>query len=243
MQNLYPRNFKLEEGSLWKFPNRGNWATHTSKYRGNCSPYVARNIILRYSKKGDMILDQFVGGGTTLIESKLLGRNSIGVDVNINALKICRESTNFVLNDMGNVYIKRGDARNLLFIPDEKIDLIFTHPPYSNIIKYSENIKEDISLLEYKDFIIEMEKVAKECYRVLKKDKYCAILVGDIRKNCNIIPLGFEIMNIFLKNRFKIKEIIIKEQYNCKKYNYWVKKSQEKNFLLIEHEYLFVFKK
>lgn len=46
-----PERFKLEDTTIWSFPERGNWATHSGKYRGNWSPYIPRNIILRYSKK------------------------------------------------------------------------------------------------------------------------------------------------------------------------------------------------
>ena len=77
-----PDDFELEMTTHWSFPNRGNWATHDAKWRGNWSPYIPRNIILRYSQEGDLVLDQFVGGGTTLVEAKLLNRNIIGVDVN-----------------------------------------------------------------------------------------------------------------------------------------------------------------
>jgi DNA modification methylase len=74
-----PDSFVLETTSIWSFPDRGNWATHDAQYRGNWPPYVPRNLILRYSKEEDLILDQFVDSGTTLIEAKLLNRNSIGV--------------------------------------------------------------------------------------------------------------------------------------------------------------------
>ena len=80
--NLHPNNFRLELTSVWSFPNRGDWATHSGKYRGNWSPFVPRNLILRYSKPRDWILDQFVGSGTTLVEAKLLNRNAIGIDIN-----------------------------------------------------------------------------------------------------------------------------------------------------------------
>ena len=81
-----PEKFKLEDTTIWSFPERGSWATHSGKYRGNWSPYIPRNLILRYSKKNDWILDQFLGSGTTLIEAKLLGRNAIGVDINSEAI-------------------------------------------------------------------------------------------------------------------------------------------------------------
>ena len=86
-----PEDFELEMTTHWSFPKRGDWATHDAKWRGNWSPYIPRNILLRYSKEGDLVLDQFAGGGTTLVEAKLLNRNIIGVDVNDVALTRCRE--------------------------------------------------------------------------------------------------------------------------------------------------------
>lgn len=98
-------------------------------------------------------------------------------------------------------------------------------------------------MLSPENFYYEMEKVAKECYRVLKPKKYCAILIGDTRKNGFMIPLGFNVMNIFLNTGFKLKEIIIKQQHNCSSTSYWEDICIKRNFYLIAHEYLFVFKK
>ena len=239
-----PDYFELEMTTHWSFPNRGNWATHDAKWRGNWSPYIPRNIILRYSQEGDLVLDQFVGGGTTLVEAKLLNRNIIGVDVNDVALNRCREKIDFEYNGAnGNIYIYKGDARHLDFIADSSIDLICTHPPYANIIQYSENIDSDLSHLKVKDFLEEMKTVASESYRVLKKDKFCAILMGDTREKGHMIPMSFEVMHIFENAGFKLKEIIIKEQHNCRATVYLKTNSVKYNFLLIAHEYLFVFRK
>ena len=239
-----PENFELEMTTHWTFPKHGDWATHDAKWRGNWSPYIPRNIMLRYSKEGDCVLDQFAGGGTTLVEAKLLNRNIIGIDINEVALERCRKKINFEHKGAnGKVYLKKGDARNLSFIKNEHVDLICTHPPYADIIKYSEDIEEDLSRLKISDFLEEMKKVAKECYRVLKKDKFCAILMGDTRKNGYIIPMAFDVMNIFQEAGFTLKELIIKEQHNCKATGYWKTNSVKYKFLLIAHEYLFVFKK
>ena len=238
-----PEEFELEMNTVWSFPDRGKWATHDAKYRGNWSPYIPRNLLLRYSNEGDLILDQFAGGGTTLVEAKLLNRNVIGVDINNNALEHCKEKCDFEYENSGKVYFYEADARNLNFISDKSIDFICTHPPYANIIKYSEDIENDLSHLKVKDFLIEMEKVASESYRVLKKDKFCAILMGDTRQKGHIIPMSFEVMKIFEKVGFKTKEIIIKEQHNCKATGFWKTNSVKYNFLLIAHEYLFIFKK
>lgn len=239
-----PEDFELEMTTHWSFPNRGNWATHDAKWRGNWSPYIPRNIILRYSKENDIVLDQFVGGGTTLVEAKLLNRNIIGVDVNDIAIQRCKEKVDFEYKQSNSkVIIKKGDARNLFFLENESIDLICTHPPYANIINYSDDLENDLSRLNIKDFLIQMEKVANESYRVLKKGKFCAILMGDTRQKGNMIPISFKVMEIFKKTGFTLKEIIIKEQHNCKATGFWKTNSIKYNFLLIAHEYLFIFKK
>ena len=239
-----PENFELEMTTHWSFPQRGDWATHDAKWRGNWSPYIPRNVILRYSKEGELVLDHFAGGGTTLVEAKLLNRDIIGVDVNDIALERCREKVSFEHEGAtGKVYIRKGDARNLDFIQNESIDLICTHPPYADIIHYSEDIAEDLSLLKIRDFLKEMEKVASESYRVLKKGKFCAVLMGDTRKKGCMIPMSFDVMKIFQDAGFTLKELIIKEQHNCKATGYWKTNSVKYNFLLIAHEYLFIFKK
>lgn len=239
-----PDDFELEMTTHWSFPKRGDWATHDAKWRGNWSPYIPRNIILRYSKEGDVVLDQFAGGGTTLVEAKLLNRDIIGVDVNDAALDRCKEKIDFEHEGAnGKVYIRKGDARNLAFLSDESIDLICTHPPYADIIKYSDGIDGDLSQLKVKDFLEEMKKVAAESYRVLKKDKFCAILMGDTRQKGCMIPMSFDVMKIFQDAGFTLKELIIKEQHNCKATGYWKTNSVKYNFLLIAHEYLFVFRK
>ncbi len=238
-----PDNFELEMNTVWSFPKRGDWATHDAKWRGNWSPYIPRNLLLRYSKEGDLVLDQFAGGGTTLVEAKLLNRNIIGVDINDVALDRCKEKCDFEFDSTSEIHLKKGDARNLDFIQNESIDFICTHPPYANIIQYSEDIKEDLSHCKVSDFLIEMKKVASESYRVLKKDKFCAVLMGDTRIKGHIIPMSFDVMKIFESEGFKTKEVVIKQQHNCKATGFWKTHSIKHNFLLIAHEFLFIFRK
>lgn len=239
---LQPENFELETTTVWSFPNRGKWATHDAKYRGNWSPYIPRNIILRYSAEGDTVLDQFVGGGTTAVEAKLTGRNFIGYDINPTAVDISLDKCNFNYDTRSEISISCADAR-VLPLGDGSVDLICTHPPYADIIHYSQDIRGDLSLLSAKDFLVEMEKVSAECYRVLKRGKFCAVLMGDMRKKGMVQPLAFKTMCVFESAGFKTKEIIIKEQHNCKATGYWKTNSIKYNFLLLAHEYLFVFKK
>ena len=239
---MQPENFELETSTVWSFLERGKWATHDAKYRGNWSPYIPRNVILRYSKEGETVLDQFVGGGTTLIEAKLTNRNAIGIDINPAAVELSKEKVNFEYESSSEINIFEGNACSLP-LENESVDLICTHPPYADIIQYSENIPGDLSHCRKKDFLVEIKKAADEAFRVLKKSKFCAILMGDMRKNGMVQPLAFETMRVFEQAGFKTKEIIIKEQHNCKATGFWKTNSIKYNFLLLAHEYLFVFKK
>jgi len=219
-----PEDYTPERTTVWSFPDRGSWATHMGNYRGNWAPYIPRNLILKYTQKGDWVLDQMMGGGTTLVEAKLLERNAIGVDINLDAVMLARDRLNFSYNLLFPEYkepiIKTywGDARNLDKIDTESIDLIATHPPYANIISYTKKkkITDDLSQLPLEEYLKEMKKVAEEAYRVLKPGKVCAILIGDTRKHKHYIPIAFRVMLAFLEAGFILKEDIIKLQWNMK---------------------------
>jgi len=231
--------------TVWSFPDRGNWATHKPDYRGNFAPQVPRNLIEMYSEEGDSILDPMVGAGTTLIEAKLLARHALGIDINPDAAKLAEEALKFAHHPPTKQKVMVGDARDLSFLKDDSIDLIITHPPYMNIIKYSDGkIPADISnISSLPKFCDEIEIVAKELFRVLKPDKYCAILIGDTRKGKHFVPLAFNVMQRFLKVGFVLKEDIIKVQHNCTTTERWRAKAKQTGFYLIMHEHLFVFRK
>lgn len=245
VKSLNPENFEQECTTVWSFARRGKWATHNSKYRGNWSPDVVRNLILRYSNEKDYLLDPMIGGGTTAIECKLLNRNLLALDINPNAIELTCEALDFEGKYSPKIKTLTHDARDLSILQNESIDFILNHPPYADIIKYSEkNIAEDLSNIHDLDrFCDEIEKVAYELYRVLKYGKFCAILIGDTRRKKMYQPLAFMVMQRFLKVGFLLKEDIIKHQHNCKATGFWIKKSKEFNFLLIMHEHLFIFQK
>ncbi len=185
-----------------------------------------------------------VGGGTTLIEAKLLNRKSIGFDINPEAVKLTKQNLIF----KGHKFepdVSIGDARNLKNIKEESMDLVLTHPPYANIIKYSNGeINEDLSNISSpKKFCDEFEHAIREFYRVLKPDCYCAILIGDTRKSRHYVPLSYMVLERYLKVGFVLREDIIKVQHNCESTPYWRAQAEKYNIYLIMHEHLFVFRR
>lgn len=197
-----PENFKLQDTTIWSFLERGNWATHSGKYRGNWSPYIPRNIILRYSKKKDWILDQFLGSGTTLIEAKLLGRNAIGVDINSEAIKLSNKNLNFTCQERSKIFTKQGNANNLSFIKDKKL------------VKY---------ILKKLDTYYSSDELVPNSFTIehILPESVATEYVGMIG---NLLPLGAQLNNDLSDNNFKSKMLRYPEsQYTT------VKKFVEEN--------------
>ncbi|MEX0568055.1 MAG: TRM11 family methyltransferase [Candidatus Njordarchaeota archaeon] len=276
IDRLQPTTDELTNVSttVWSFPKRGAWATHRGDYRGNWAPQIPRALMLMYTKPGDVVVDPMIGSGTTAIEAKLLGRNCIAVDISFPAViltfhrlyylekyierldgyinkdraesswGISKEDLDLIKKVWTKIY--HGDARNLDKIRDNSVDLIATHPPYFNIIKYGkkQRVEGDLSkaknLQEYLDW---MYRIAKEFYRILKPRKYCAILIGDTRTKKHYVPISHYVLDVFLKAGFILKEEVIKIQHKMKTTREIWSRTSSRDFLLIYHEKLFIFRK
>lgn len=249
ISEFQPKDYKPEEWTVWSFPARGDWATHIGNYRGNWSPYIPRNLIDHYTKVGDLVCDPMMGSGTTLVECKLMGRDAIGIDVNLNSVMVAMNRLDFAYSPLDqsykapNIEVYQGDARNLNEIANEKVDLIATHPPYSGIVSYSKSqVAGDLSSLKLGQFLQEIGKVAQEYFRILKPNHYCAILIGDTRKHLHYIPISIGVLSKFLETGFVLKEDIIKLQHKTKTTREkW--RGHKYDFFKIAHEHLYVFRK
>lgn len=247
-----PEGYRPETTTVWSFPDRGNWATHRGNYRGNWSPYIPRNLILKYSSQGEWVLDQMMGSGTTLVEARLLNRNGIGVDINLEAVFLTMDRLNFPL-PMGQqepeVQVYQGDARDLDLIGPESVDLIATHPPYWGIVRYEAgNPQEGGNLSATKsleDFLDGMKQVAEEAFRVLKPGRVCGVLLGDTRRYRHYIPIAYRVLFLFLQAGFVLLEDIIKIQYKMKstRERWGGNRFEIYGFHKIAHEHLFVLRK
>lgn len=244
-----PEAYHPESYTVWSFPDRGDWATHDGGYRGNWSPYIPRNLIQRFTAPGDVVLDPMMGSGTTLVECRLLGREGIGIDVNLNAVMLARSRLAFRLPPelrprRQSIRTYLGDARRMNKLPDESVDLVATHPPYASIIRYGGGaIEGDLSEIPSFDGYLEsIGNVAAECYRVLTPGKHCAVLVGDTRRHRHYVPISYSVMREFVRPGFLLLEDIIKLQHNtASDRSAW--RGDRSDFYKIAHEHLFVFRK
>lgn len=177
---------------------------------------------------------------TAILQEGLKGKNQIEGP---------SPSQNATLEEMleAKVEIYHGDARNLDKIRDETIDLVATHPPYYNIIRYGkkrEKTQGDLSRAKNLQEYLEMlRKIAEEAYRVLRPGRHMAILLGDTRIRKHYIPITHYALQELLKTGFILKEEIIKIQHKMKTTREKWSKLKERDFLLIYHEKLFVLRK
>jgi len=239
--------------SLWIIPKRDNSGAHTGKYHGNFVPQIPHQLFSRYVKKGEWVLDPFMGSGTTLIEAQRMGINSIGIDLQDNVVEeaLARINTEPTNNCQTVAYCRNSktiDMNSLLKYHNiEKLQFIIYHPPYWDIIKFSQNVEDISNTSSLESFLNEFGKVIDNTLPHLQKGRYCAVVIGDKYANSQVIPLGFHCMNLFTERGLLLKAIIVKNFGDTKgksnKQGIWRYRAIASDFYIFKHEYIFIFKK
>ncbi len=240
--------------SLWIFDKRDQSGTHKADYWGNFIPQIPNQFLRRYTKKGDWVLDPFLGSGTTLIECKRLGRNGLGIELNRQVAKATTERLSKEKNSFGvKTEVISGDSGTIDLKPAIKkmkvssFQFLILHPPYWDIIKFS-NSKVDLSNAKStEEFLLMFRKVIDNCYHLLDKKRYCAVVIGDKYSSGEWIPIGFYVMQEMLNKGFKLKSTIIKnfDQTTAKRNQkeLWRYRALAGGFYIFKHEYIFLFQK
>lgn len=240
--------------SLWILDKRDASGVHVGWYWGNFIPQIPHQLMMRYTKKDDWVLDPFLGSGTTLIECRRMGRNGIGVELNPETSKKAKELINKESN-ANNIITEviTGDSRKVKLeetldkLGITQVQLVIMHPPYHDIIKFSKN-EEDLSNAKTtEDFINMFGEVLDNTTSYLEKGRYLGIVIGDKYYKGTWIPLGFYIMNEVLKRDFSLKSIIVKnfEETRGKRNQkeLWRYRALVGGFYIFKHEYILLFKK
>jgi len=251
-----PKDFELKRTTVWDFSKRGSWAVHQSDYRGNWPPQLARNLILRYTKEGEVVIDLFAGGGTTLIEAWLTGRKSLGIDISPFAIKMMRTrldemveksagSSKFSLDFSLAPTVRKADSRQCSKVMSGlgwqpgSVTLVCAHPPYLDALRYTRSVEGDLSRIRSVDeFCSAMRTIACEVRPWLKPGGILAVLIGDVRKQSRIVPLGFKLLQEFLSVGYELEEIVIKTQNRDRSTHLWI--GDRRLPFLIAHEYLLI---
>jgi len=238
--------------SLWIIDKRDKTGNHKGDYHGNFIPQIPNQLIKRYTKKNDWVLDAFLGSGTTLIECQKLGRNGIGIDIDPEILNIAKERATtekgtskleFINGNSAYVNLKEVLQKNDI----EKVQLVLYHPPYWDIIKFNDldgNLANTDSLDE---FLNGFSNVVDNTSQYLEDERYIGIVIGDIYRNSEWIPLNSYLTQLMLNKGFILKSVIVKNISETKgKQNQkaiWRYRALLGGFYVFNHEYILIFQK
>jgi DNA modification methylase len=240
--------------SLWIFDKRDTSGVHKAGYWGNFIPQIPNQLLRRFTKKGEWVLDPFLGSGTTLIECKRLDRNGVGVELNPAVAKSAKSIIEKEKNpNKVTSLIITGDSSKVDF-PDElkaykinSFQFVIMHPPYWDIIKFSSKKSDLSNANSIQSFLKMFGDVVENFYPVLDKKRYCAVVIGDKYESGEWIPLGFYVMQEMMKKGFKLKSTIIKnfDQTTAKRNQkeLWRYRALAGGFYVFKHEYIFLFQK
>ena len=240
--------------SLWILDKRDTSGAHIGWYWGNFIPQIPHQMMMRYTKKGDWVLDTFVGSGTTLIECRRLGRNGIGIELNPGVVQRAKELiekeqnkdnviSDVIIADSRTIDIKQVFNKYGI----KQVQLLIMHPPYYDIIKFSKDEKDLSTAKNTEEFLKMFGEVVDNATPFLEKGRYFALVIGDKYSKGEWIPLGFYCMQEVLKRGYLLKSIIVKnfEETRGKRNQkeLWRYRSLVGGFYIFKHEYIMLFKK
>ena len=240
--------------SLWLVKGRDGSGAHSAGYWGNFIPQIPNQMMRRYTRPGDWVIDPFAGSGTTLIEARRLGRHCLGVELQAAVADRARAAlaaepdrhgatSALVASDCLAV-----DYRALLRQHGrDSAQLVIMHPPYYDIIKFSDHPRDLSNAGSIEQFLDLIGDLVDRLTAVLDRGRYLALVIGDKYAGGEWIPLGFQTMNAVLQRDFMLKSIVVKnfEDTTAKRNQkeLWKYRALAGGFYVFKHEYIFVFRK
>lgn len=240
--------------SLWLIERRDSSGAHRADYWGNFVPQIPAQLMRRYTRPGEWVLDAFAGLGTTLIEGQRLGRNVLGVELQQAVAERARLLVAQEPNPAGVVAAMTVgdsstlDVRALLEHHGcSAVQLALLHPPYFDIIRFSDDPRDLSNAASVDDFLAMLGRCVAAVATVLDGGRYLALVIGDKYVRGEWVPLGFLAMNEVLRHGFVLKSIVVKNFDSTagkrQQQELWRYRALVGGFYIFKHEYIFLFRK
>ena len=222
---------RIQVTTLWDYPSQdyGEGQQGKAGYKGATPSYIIWNLLQRYTKEKDLVVDPCAGSGTTLDVARDLKRRALGYDVHPSRKDIFKV-----------------DARKLPPELTGKVDFVFIDPPYSTHLDYGDDPR-DIGKLDAAggEYYQAMEQVFGEIHRVLKPGKHLGLYVGDSYVHGKgFYPIGFELFARMQAKGFEPVDVVsVTRRNKTLEMGNYRKAAEEGNFFLRGFNYLFILRK
>jgi hypothetical protein len=243
--------------SLWQIEARDRTGGHQLDYHGNFVPQIATQTFLRYTKADDVVLDLFLGAGTSAIEALRLERRLVGVELKPDLVEAVRAKIPPELLNQ-RIHVLQGDAtcadtaarvqEALHSMGAQHAQLLVLHPPYHDIIRFSDDPADLSNAPALETFLERFEDVARHGFRLLEPGRFAVLVIGDKYTKGELIPLGFYCLERMQRLGFRAKGIVIKnitgnEVGKGRDSNLWRYRALAGGYYIFKHEYVIVFQK
>ncbi len=246
LNDLTAREWIPETVSVWN--QRGLGAGHPDAQieRQHPAPFSFTDVgrlVRFFTKRGETVLDPFVGVGSTLKACAIHGRNGIGIELNPTFVELSRTRLTVEVRDMFSLAsdqkVLEGDARKLVAsIPTGSVDFVVTSPPYWSILKKvdhkvrQERIKKglarhygddsrDLGMIEdYREFLKVLGTILGDCARTLKAGKYMAVIVSDFREKAHYVMFHADLARVLGGYGLEMRGLTVLYQRHKKIYPY-----------------------
>jgi len=197
---------------------------------------LSKKIIELFSHQGELVLDPFVGSGTTLVAAQDLNRNAVGFDLQESYINLCKSrlTENNIFNTSKQIAIQ-DDARNIVqYLDENSVSLIWTSPPYGNLLnrkrknksrrdrnneqlnkieQYSHD-ERDLGTYELEKYTLEMGNIFASLLPLLKEKGHCVINIPDIWWENKRITLHVSLIEELRKRGYELRNTIIWDRTN-----------------------------
>ncbi|MBI3911604.1 MAG: DNA methylase [Armatimonadetes bacterium] len=242
-------------GSLWIFPTRYRGDGHALEYHGNFVPQIATQTLLRFTRPGDVVLDLFLGAGTTAVEAVRLGRRCVGIELRADLVEHVRQK---LAHAADQVALITEDATSPALIAEvrsalaawdrEAAQLLILHPPYHDIIPFSHDPADLSNAGSVAAFLDRFALAAEHGIELLEPGRFAVLVIGDTYRSGEWIPLGFLCMERLRALGLRLKSICVKniegnEIGKGRATPLWRYRALAGGFYLFKHEYVMIFQK